>query len=147
MFWVKSLLWHKALLQWVPHFYGHSHFEPSYEVTGPAVVAISLCHRNIVLLVSMLSKTGGYFGFTDCVGLQCQHLVVWWYFTIYASISFFPLRSFVCLSAVTEFVTWCGVVEPVSADTKGELSQWFTTRARLTSCLCYGDNEVVGMMG
>lgn len=76
-----------------------------------------------MLLVLMLSKTGGYFVFTACVGLQCQHLVAQWYFTIYASISFFPLRSFVHLSEVTEFVTLCGVVEPVSVDTKGELSQ------------------------
>lgn len=35
----------------------------------------------------------------------------------------FALRSFVHLSEVTEFVTLCGIVEPVSVDTKGELSQ------------------------
>lgn len=57
LFWVKSLVWQKALLQWLTHFYGHSNFEPSYEVTGPAAVAWSLCNSNLVLLVLMLSKT------------------------------------------------------------------------------------------
>lgn len=58
-----------------------------------------------MLLVSVLPKAGGYFVFTDCVGLYWQHLVAQWDFTIYASISFSPFRSCVHVSEVREFVT------------------------------------------
>lgn len=51
--------------------------EPYHQVTGPEAIFLSVCYRNIMLLMQMLSKPCGYYsGFANCVRLQCQHLKV-----------------------------------------------------------------------
>lgn len=138
LFWVKCLVWQKALLHWLTHFYGHSN--PPMKL-----LALSLCYRNYCVACVSAAKGRWVFcfywlcwtilaAFGSPVGLYhlCQHKL-------------FPVQI-LCPCWWSQRICDCVVQWSLSVDTRGELRQWLSTRARLTSCLCYGNNEVVGMI-